>query len=186
MVLFDSKEIAKRALARAEVLKEEKKEKNKYAKGIAIGTLLCLCVARLALPATSPEQYIQIEDGAVPLASFPLSERNAKYCVKSGPDFIIASFDGITIPANTAQMEIALLNPKCNLYYLTYEIILESTRETLYQSDMIAPSTHTEDIVLSRALEKGEYGAVMTIRTYEMEGYSEISSTNMKILIIAL
>lgn len=86
--------------------------------------------------------------------------------IKEKPEGIrIPGYPRITISADTKDVTMNLQNPEGNPCYFTFEIILTEGEETIYTSKLVEPGKAITDVTLSRALEKGEYPAVIKITT---------------------
>jgi hypothetical protein len=199
--LFDSKEIARRALALAEKIKNQRNHRRKRMLSAAITLTACTSVVIFTITGNIfpmvnmpgddftndindadeffwSEELFVIEDNAVPLSQFPPFPEDE-------PSIIIPEFGSIIIPVNADDINALLLNPEENDCYMSFQIILTDTGESLYASEMIAPGTSIENIVLSRMLQQGEYRAGMIIRAYAPENFTEIHSTKIEIDLIA-
>ena len=191
--MFDSKEIAKKALIRVEEIKEKKKRgRRRLEVTIAVAGV---CTAAAAIYAVAPtigplNPNIVIEDGALPLGSFPLSDNDAipyKDAARAAepPGITIAGYDSVTVRAGETCAEMILLNPESNACRFSFEIVLADAEETLYKSGLVAPGMCVENIKLSRPLEKGEYKACLIIRAYEAENFDMVSDARVEFDLIA-
>ena len=180
--ILDSKEIARRALFRAEETKARQKGRIRGLIRTAT-TILCTCVATAALayiviPSIQPATLIN--DEMTPLAAIPANVGG------NAPCLLLPGYSKIEIPSGVASVSMILPNPETNLYYLTYEIVLLGTGESLYASDPIPPSAQIEWIEMSRALAEGEYKSGLIIRAYEPHDLTEISCATVTFYIIAV
>ena len=96
----------------------------------------------------------------------------------------IPGYPSITIPANTATVSVALLNPEGNPCYFSFEIILKETGETLYTSKMVPPGQAIYEITLSRPLSAGEYDATIKISTASLEDGSAMNGANVETVLL--
>lgn len=96
----------------------------------------------------------------------------------------IPGYPSITLPADTADVTVALLNPEGNPCYFTFELVLSDTDEVLYTSGMVAPGQVITDITLSRALPVGEYNATIKIPTASLEDGSAMNGANVETVLI--
>lgn len=106
---------------------------------------------------------------------------------KSGEESVgiqIPGYPSITLPANTENVTVALLNPEGNPCYFTFELVLDDTDEVLYTSGMVAPGKVITDITLSRALAAGEYNATIRISTASLEDGSAMNGANVETVLI--
>ena len=96
----------------------------------------------------------------------------------------IPGYPSITLPADTENVTVALLNPEGNPCYFTFELVLTDTGEVLYTSGMVAPGKVLTDITLSRPLAAGEYNATIRISTASLEDGSAMNGANVETLLI--
>ncbi len=96
----------------------------------------------------------------------------------------IPGYPSISLPADTADVTVSLLNPEGNPCYFVFELVLDDTEETLYTSKMVSPGQAITDITLSRALSEGEYDATIKITTYSLEDGSAMNGANVKTTLI--
>lgn len=96
----------------------------------------------------------------------------------------IPGYPSITLPADTQEVPVALLNPEGNPCYFRFELVLKDTGESLYQSGLVAPGQAIYNITLSRPLSAGEYDAVIQITTSSLEDLSPMNGANVETLLI--
>lgn len=96
----------------------------------------------------------------------------------------IPGYPSITLPADTEEVTVALLNPEDNPCYFTFELVLRDTDEVLYTSGMVAPGKVLTDITLSRPLAAGEYNATIRISTASLEDGSAMNGANVETVLI--
>ncbi len=96
----------------------------------------------------------------------------------------IPGYPSITLPANQKNVTMALLNPEGNPCYFKFEIVLKDTGETIFESKLVPPGQALTDITLSRALEAGEYNAVIKITTSSLETLSAMNGANVETVLI--
>jgi len=118
--------------------------------------------------------------------SFMLDE-NAKEFTGSAPEnrsgntggIKIPGYGTVTLPANMTNVKMILLNPEGNPCYFSFELVVDG--ETYYTSDMVPPSMCVEDLTLTKPLEKGEYTALLKIRTWSLdEGHHAMNGANVE------
>ena len=167
--MLDHKEIASRALFRAEVLKAQREKKKKQKQLMTAAALMfSICSVTLVIVVViqiaDPQKHIFIEDEQPPLAA---------------PSFGVTfpEIDRVTVPGT----ETLLKNPESNSCRFTFEITLDG--ETLYQSGMVEPGATADKIILIRDLPKGEYKAELVIRAYEPDGMEKLDETNAEIIL---
>lgn len=87
----------------------------------------------------------------------------------------IPGWGTIELPANETEATVDFHNPEENegFYNLTFEIRLpddsEQGYEVLYTSGLVKPGLHIQNITLNRALEAGEYDAVIHVQPYRTD-----------------
>ncbi|MCL2291643.1 MAG: hypothetical protein LBH62_08300 [Nitrososphaerota archaeon] len=95
------------------------------------------------------------------------------------PGIKIPGYDTVTLPANTKNVKMILLNPEGNPCYFTFELIVKG--ETYYLSNLVEPSKCIEDLTLTKPLAKGEYKATLQIRAYSLdENYTVMNGANVE------
>jgi len=180
--MLNSHELAIKALARAEVAKAIRKGNRRRRVQVA-AMLLCACIVTAAavymlLP--SGQQFTAIDDIQPPLAGSPFIVGGVD------PAFSLPLHYEITIPAGETEVNLPLANPDGNRHWLTFEIVLADTGESLYTSGPTPPSTIIGEAVLSRALPEGEHAAVIHINVYEPGSFIEVSTATVTITIRAI
>ena len=89
--MFDSKEIAQRALKRTEQISKQKKHRAQFALAAGVSTTACAAVIAISMAAApkanNPE--VTLPDNKLPLATFPVEPR--EFC----PDCELELVDGI-------------------------------------------------------------------------------------------
>jgi len=204
--MFDSKEIARRAVLRAEEIKAERRKRAQNVIGLC-STASAMVIAILFIAVfpfdiatgdgSPDEHYISFEDdifeddhyisfeddifdNQIPLAAFMPDD----YMLGDNFTFIMPSGDSIDSAADF-ESELFIINRAANGYCFTFEITLETTGKILYQSDFIASSGGLEHIILSGPLEAGGHTAALTVYIYESESEPYISSSKLEITIFA-
>lgn len=100
------------------------------------------------------------------------------------PGIKIPGYPSITLPADTKDVKVALLNPEDNPCYFTFTIVLKDTGETLYTSKMVPPGQAITNITLSKPLAKGEYNATIQITTAALTNGSAMNGANVETMLI--
>lgn len=96
----------------------------------------------------------------------------------------IPGYPSITLPANTENVSVALLNPEGNPCYFTFELVLKDTNEVLYTSKLVPPGQAIYKISLSRPLAAGEYDAILRISTTSLEDGSAMNGANVETVLM--
>ena len=97
----------------------------------------------------------------------------------------IPGYSYITIPKETANVNVVLLNPEGNPCYFKFEIVLDATGETLYESKLVPPGQAITNITLSKAFAAGEYDITIKVSTFSLENQSPMNGANVKTVFIA-
>ena len=97
----------------------------------------------------------------------------------------IPGYPKITIPAGETKVKMNLKNPEGNPCYFTFELVLTETDETIYTSKLVEPGKAITDVELTRALEAGEYPAVLRITTTSLEDGSEMNVADVETVLVA-
>ena len=96
----------------------------------------------------------------------------------------IPGYPRITIQADTKDVTMNLINPEGNPCYFTFEIVLTEENETIYVSEMVEPGKAITNVTLSRALEKGEYPAMIKITTTSLTDGSTMNGANVETVLV--
>lgn len=110
-------------------------------------------------------------DGTVPQA--PKGDPNAD-------SIAIPGYPQIYLPANQTEVDVAFSNPEGNPCYFTFELVLKDTEEVLYTSKQVPPGEAITHITLNRALDAGEYSAVLKISTFHIVTQSGMNGANVE------
>ena len=183
--MYDSTEIARRALRRAEEIKTTRGGRRKMIARVTGVCALFLVVAFFLSPNIATNDYVFLEDNQTPLAMPFMPEDGTD--ISSGYNLVnysIPVYDSISIPAGTTGIDMMLWNPEGNSYYLVFEIVLKETREILYTSGIIPPSMYVENPALIKEMEKGVYPANLIIRAYDPDALAPKSETSIDFQII--
>lgn len=75
----------------------------------------------------------------------------------------------MTLKANTLEQNFVFSNPEGNPCYFIVEVVLESTGEVIYTSNLLPPGYSISHFTLNRALAPGQYKAVVHFKTYSFD-----------------
>ncbi|MCL2517027.1 MAG: hypothetical protein FWF15_00560 [Oscillospiraceae bacterium] len=194
--MFNSEEIAKRVLLRAEEIKAVRKHKRNLIQASAVTVCLCAMLFAFAVLIFPLTDFHDITGPfMIPLSTPVMPDENAKPYTATELEYplplaehkvILQSYDSITIPANSPDVQIFLVNPTGNNCCFVFEITLEDTNEVLYISGLVKPGMYLENITLLKTLEKGEYNAVLVIYTYDPENQTATRNSTIKFDLIAV
>lgn len=96
----------------------------------------------------------------------------------------IPGYSSIPLPADTETVNLVLVNPEGNPCYFTFELVLNDTGESLYQSGLVPPGQAVSEITLSRALTAGEYEATIKVSTTSLADGSAMNGANVETVLI--
>ena len=89
----------------------------------------------------------------------------------NGKNVIMPGWNKLSIKANTTNITsgVDFYNPKENegYYYLKFQLIVND--EVLYESGLVAPDKHIQEITLSKPLAEGKYDAIVFIQPYKWD-----------------
>jgi hypothetical protein len=172
-----------------DVMSELKKKTSRRISRIYPYIAACAAIAVIAVGVLFQPTRIYLSDELVPLAAILVIDENAKPYTDTEPRLItvegikIPEMVSATIPANTEDAWILLINPKDNTCNFKFEITADD--EPLYTSGLIEPGKHIEELSLSKGLAQGEYKAVLTIRAYEPGSVTEAKNIKMEFTLTA-
>lgn len=114
------------------------------------------------------------------------TNRGSKTSTNTSGNIDIPGYGSITVPANQAEVEIIFENPISNAekYYLTFELVLKNTNETLYKSKMVPPGQAISNETLSRPLSSGTYDAIVKVQPYYMDSLQPTNNANIETKLI--
>jgi hypothetical protein len=115
----------------------------------------------------------EFEDQQIPLGSYMQSETIS-----------IPGFESITIAAGETDIAAKLYNPEGNPCYFEISILLGDTAEEIYKSKLISPGQTLYEVSLNRALDKGNYDAVLHYNTFSLDDYADMNGANVPIRIM--
>lgn len=72
-----------------------------------------------------------------------------------------------------------------NVYYLKFTIILKDNNEVIYETNLIKPGYHINNIVFNRELEVGDYEASILIEPYKTDMATKCNCGEVEVLIHA-
>ena len=195
MVILNSRDTSKRALLRAGEIKARKKRNLRLAKNATVifGACAVISFALIISPITSLPMFrgtVMIDDGRVPLAGAPLqTDVNARPYAPAEPVIMpgsgIMGYHGVLDADGAFSVGMLLCNPEDNPYYLTFEIVLTDTGESVYMSGMVEPGLCIKNPILSGPLTEGSHRVVLTVRSYDLYGHAPVSKANVEFYIIA-
>ena len=159
---------------------------------VVIAALLLLLIAVLAVMALGggrknddtpqkPILNLEIDDNAGDWDGQKLPDKTPE---APAVGIKIPGYPSITLPADQETVNVALLNPEGNPCYFTFELVLKASGESLYKSKLVPPGQAITEITMSRALEAGEYEAVIKITTNSVEDGSAMNGANVETVLI--
>lgn len=129
----------------------------------------------------APVPPANIDSGAQPYSG---AVGNAPKANPQAESIAIPGYPKIYAVAGETKMDVVLGNPEGNPCFFVYELVLEDGDEVLYTSGQIPPGEAVPSITLSRALDAGEYAAVLKISTYHVETQAAMNGANVKTTLV--
>lgn len=102
------------------------------------------------------------------------------------PGVAIPGWGSMTMPAGVTEVATSMQNPEANegWYYLTFELRLKDTDEVIFTTGLIPPGQYCNKVTLTRALEPGEYAAVVHVQPYRISDLSPTNNADMETVLI--
>ena len=99
----------------------------------------------------------------------------------------IPGWGSIHIQAGEKLVDVNLENPTDNegKYYLSFTVYLKGEDKVLAETGLIQPGESALKLSLSKALEPGEYEAVVLVQPYRMADGSATNNAEIEIILIA-
>ncbi len=88
---------------------------------------------------------------------------------ESTDQIVIPGYGEILLEADTRDVMLILPNPAGNPCYFRFSILLKEGNEKIYTSGLVPPGKAIEELRLSRALEAGNYPAIIQIETFSLD-----------------
>ncbi|MEG2687057.1 MAG: hypothetical protein RR954_08070 [Christensenellaceae bacterium] len=110
--------------------------------------------------------------------NLPNDDKNST--ANKGEGIAIPGYPSITIPKDTKDVQVMLLNPKGNLCYFTFEIVIKDTNETIYTSKQVPPGKAVTNLTLTKPLSAGTYKATIKITTNSLKDMSPMNGANVE------
>lgn len=85
---------------------------------------------------------------------------------------------------NTAKVNFINPNENAEKYNLSFELVLNSTGETLYKSNLVEPGKTISKINLSKHLKPGTYDATVNVQPYRIEDNSKTNNAKISVKLI--
>ena len=92
----------------------------------------------------------------------------------------------VTIPAGVTEVQTSMQNPEANegWYYLTFQLRLKDTNEVIFTTGLIPPGQYCNKVTHTRALEPGEYAAIIHVQPYRISDQSPTNNADMETVLI--
>lgn len=102
------------------------------------------------------------------------------------PGVAIPGWGSMTIPAGVTEVQTSMQNPEANegWYYLTFQLRLKDTNEVIFTTGLIPPGQYCNKVTLTRALEPGEYAAIIHVQPYRLSDQSPTNNADMETVLI--
>ena len=108
-------------------------------------------------------------------------ERFAAANPGSGANIAIPGYEKLDFAAGKTAQTVNLKNPQTNDCYFVLSLIINS--ETLWTSDYIEPGYAVKKLTLSRALDKGEYDAVLHYDCFTLNDKTPLNGAEINLTI---
>ena len=108
-------------------------------------------------------------------------ERFAEANPGSGENIAIPGYESLSFKAGSLSQNVNLKNPQTNDCYFVLSLIINS--ETLWTSDYIEPGYAVKNLMLSRALDKGEYDAVLHYDCFTLNDKTPLNGAEINLTI---
>ena len=138
---------------------KSRKHRRIYAVVTAVAAAGIVMVLTFAMP--PGQDFVHLENPAVPLATFGLS------------DTVLPAIGNIIADV---YAEIALYNPIENDHWLSFEIILANTGQIIYTTDFFAPGTAANAYVPAKDLLPGDNDMILNIRVHSFPGLETVEA----------
>ena len=136
-----------------------------------------------------PDTDISNNDTPLGGVGFKLDEGAKEYTGREPEDrggtsgISIPGYGTVTLPGNTTDVKMILLNPEGNPCYFIFELVIDG--ESYYKSGLVEPSMCIEDLKLTKPLPKGTHTAILKISTYSLdESLSPMNGANVEFELI--
>ena len=163
--------------------------KEKIFKYSMIGLILLAIIAALTImlwpkaPDNSAGMGLTVDPYS---GSFVQPEKTAAEEESTG-GIAIPGWGSIRIQAGEKLVDVNLENPIDNdgKYYLSFSVYLEGEDKALAETGLIQPGESALKLSLSKALEPGEYEAVVLVQPYRMADGSATNNAEIETILIA-
>ena len=152
-------------------------------------TALCILVSVVGLVFLythgKESQGIDIPPNSIPLAAPLLPDENAvPYSgdvidTIEGPGCLIPCYERVNASVGERAIKMILLNPETNTRFFTFEILLETSGNTIFKSGLVAPGMCIALVESWQPLPTGEHDAVLEIRVYESGSLTETTGAKV-------
>lgn len=154
---------------------------------VIILVLLCLIVYLVFSITSNGQEKYTASDSTAQLAIDPnAGELITPEAEQQEPGVAIPGWGSMTIQAGVTEVQTSLQNPEANegWYYLTFELRLKDTNEVIFTTGLIPPGQYCNQVTLTRALEKGEYAAIIHVQPYRISDQSPTNNADMETVLI--
>lgn len=102
------------------------------------------------------------------------------------PGVAIPGWGRITLPAGEIEVQISMQNPEANAdwYDLSFELRLRDTDEVIFTTERISPGQYCNHVTLTRAMEPGEYAAVIHVQPYRISDQTPTNNANLETVLV--
>ena len=99
------------------------------------------------------------------------------------PTISVPGYPTIYLPSGQTDVEVAFANPEGNPCYFTFQLVLKDSGEILYESKQVPPGEAITRATLTKALDAGEYPAILKISTASITDQSAMNGADMETIL---
>ncbi len=149
---------------------------------ISIAVLMAFCLTDYSgALAQNVKNECQVKEEIV----LPYKMTTKQFIDTKNAVFEVPQQSAINFKANQRLQSFSFSNQKVNPYYIVIQIMLQDSREIIYESDFIPPGGALQKIELKKIMEEGTYNAVIRYFTYSFDSEMKtLDSYNTNVEII--
>ena len=100
------------------------------------------------------------------------------------PGIAIPGYSEININAGEKKAKVDFYNPEKNEVYFKIKLMINDTKEVIFESKLFEPGQHLYEIELQKAMTKGVYDMTIVYETYAMdEEYTPRNGANVNCIL---
>ena len=156
-------------------------------KNILLGIIAILAITVMIMAAVLINSHPKKPVGHGIVLEQHNEKKTSMYVGTSLPNIAIPGQTVIELPAAVTEADISLHNPNSNADYydLEFTLKLKDSDESLFSTGLIPPGYMCSHVTLNRALNAGEYDAVLYVQPYlQDENHTPVNNAELNILLI--